>query len=103
MIAPRPRPFRVGRVVDLDRQPVAILDLLPGRVRLREQHAGIDREDTSTRLGLHEQIDQDRLLLLERAGQEQPRMEPFNGLSDHLCSGAICSSTSRGGAATPAS
>src|SRR3954447_1917325 len=59
---------------DLDLRAVALLDPPPGLVGLREQHAGIQREDPGRRLDPQDHIHDHRRLLLEGAGDRQPRM-----------------------------
>src|SRR4051794_36117839 len=44
VVAAGPGPLWVRSVVDLHLQAIAVLDLLPDRVRLGEEHAGVDRE-----------------------------------------------------------
>ena len=62
-------------LVDLDLDPVALLDLAPHVVRLGEEHVGVEREDARLRLGLEQQVEQDGLLLLERACERDVRVE----------------------------
>src|SRR5215208_656156 len=81
--APR-RAVRRGRVHDLDAQAVAVLDLAPDLVGLGEEDAGVDREHARRRLDLHQHVDQDRLLLLEGAGQDERGMVPLDGGPERL-------------------
>jgi hypothetical protein len=89
VIAAGPGTLRVGSVVDLDAGAVAILDLLPDRVRLREEHAGVDREDARLRLDLHDHVDQNRLFLLEGAGEHEPGVEALDGLREDFLRCAV--------------
>ena len=85
--APR-RAVRRRGVHHLDPQPVAVLDLAPDLVGLREQHAGVDREDARRRLDPHEHVDQHRLLLLEGAGHDEARMVALDGEPERLLGAA---------------
>ena len=73
-----------GRVLDLDVDAEALLEGLPGRERLREQHAGVDRDDPGVGRERDELVDQHRLLLLEGAQHDQARVVAFHRLGQHL-------------------
>jgi hypothetical protein len=73
-----------GGVLHLNLQPVAVLHLLPDRVGLGEQDAGVDREHARLGLDRHQHVDQHRLLLLEGARQDQVRVVFPNRLLDDV-------------------
>src|SRR4051812_49170384 len=68
---PEPVRDRVARE-RLDLRVVPALDRAPELVRLREQVLRVDREDPGVRLELEQHVEQDRLLLLEGAGERDP-------------------------------
>src|SRR5262245_25429576 len=70
--------------VDVDRDPVAFLDLPPGLVGLREQDAGVEREDARLGLDPQEHVEDHRRLLLEGAGDVQARVELVDDVGEHL-------------------
>ena len=72
-----------GAFVDLDLDPVALFDLPPERVRLREENVGVEREHAGVRLAREEEIENDALLLLERAREREVRVEPLEHHLDH--------------------
>ena len=76
-----------GRALeDLDGDAVAPLDLAPDAVGLREEDMGVESEDPCVGLALEEQVEEDGLLLLERAGEGDVRMEGFeDGVDDLRC------------------
>ena len=58
--------------------------------RLREQHAGVDREHADRNppaLDRAQHVDEDRLLLLEGARDRQPRVEVLDRVGEHLLGG----------------
>ena len=69
----------------LDLGVVAALDFLPELVRLGEEVVRVDREDLRLRIELEQHVEQDRLLLLERARERRPARElPEHVLDDPL-------------------
>ncbi len=72
-----PRLLRVARVLHLDLHAEALLERAPGRERLREQHARVDRHDPHGFAGslvqAQQLVEQHRLLLLEGAQQHGAR------------------------------
>src|SRR3954468_24286515 len=83
----RPGP-RAGRVLDLDLDAEALLEGAPGLQRLGEEHAGVDGDDARnlsppTRQP-DELVDEDRLLLLERAQHDQLRVMALDRLGERL-------------------
>ena len=62
-------------LVDLDGDPVALLDLAPDRVRLREEDVRVEREDARVGVERQEHVEQHRLLLLEGAGERDTARE----------------------------
>ena len=68
---------------DLDLDPVAVLDPLPGVVGLGEQDVRVEREDAGVRGDAQEEVEDDRRLLLERAGDGQPWVEPLHQVLEH--------------------
>ena len=85
-----------GRVLDLDVDAEALLERPPGRERLREQHAGVDRDDAGVGRELDQLVDQDRLLLLEGAQHHQPRVVALDRLGQHLGDAHCCTGSSTG-------
>ena len=73
-----------GRVLDLDVDAEALLERPPGRERLREQHAGVDRDDAGVGREPHQLVDEHRLLLLEGAEHDQARVVALHRLRQHL-------------------
>src|SRR5688572_24184258 len=108
---PLPEPVAVrrglapeGRALEnLDPDPVASLDLAPDVVRLREEDVGVEREDPGLRLVLEQHVEEDALLLLERARErdlgvqrlEHRRDDPVGaqrldvGLADEFCGASL--------------
>src|SRR4051794_34807411 len=84
---------RAGRVLDPHVDAEALLEGAPGRQRLREQHAGVDRDDARVGGEADELVDEDGLLLLERAQHHQPRVMALDRLAEHLRGGHAGSST----------
>src|SRR3954454_15027688 len=84
---------RAGRVLDPHVDAEALLEGAPGRQRLREQHAGVDRDDARVGGETDELVDEDGLLLLERAQHHQPRVMALDRLAEHLRGGHAGSST----------
>ncbi len=72
---------------DLDADPVALLELSPQGVRLGEQDVRVEREDARARLALEEHVEDDALLLLERAGERHRGVEALERRIDHLSGG----------------
>jgi hypothetical protein len=70
--------------VDVDLDAVALLDPAPRLVRLREEHARVEREDTRRRLDRQKHVDDHRRLLLERAGDVQARVELVHDVGENL-------------------
>jgi hypothetical protein len=68
----------------LDLDAVAVLDALPGLVGLREQHAGVQRDDARLRLDPEDEVDDDARLLLERTGDREPGVVLGHGVLEHL-------------------
>ena len=92
------RPQAVGRVLGgehLDLGVVARLDRLPVVVGLLEQHARVEREHARRRLGREQQVEEDGLLLLERAGERHAGVEALHRVRDDLL-GRHAASTSCG-------
>ena len=69
--------------VDVDRDPVALLDAAPRGVGLLEQHAGVEHEEARGGLDPHEHVEDHRRLLLERAGDVQARVELAHHVLEH--------------------
>ena len=67
---------------DLDLRPVTPLDLAPELVRLREEMVRVDREHARLRLVLEQHVEQDRLLLLERARERNAAGELVEDVLD---------------------
>src|SRR5581483_3551062 len=68
------------------RRAVPLLDLPPVGVRLGEEMVRVDREDPRVRLAREQQVEEDRLLLLERARERDLAGEPLEQeLDDLLC------------------
>src|SRR5262249_28747083 len=86
-----PQPFAVdgrlaaerGALVYLHLDAVALLDRAPERVRLREEHVGVEREHACVRLHVEQQVEENAVLLLERARQRQLRMEALGNVGEH--------------------
>ena len=68
---------------DLDLDPVALLDGLPGLVGLREQDVGVEREDPRVGRRAQDQVQHDGGLLLEGAGHDEPRVEALDRVLEH--------------------
>ena len=66
----------------LDRRVVARLDRLPELVRLGEEVVRVDREDARLRVGREEHVEEDRLLLLERARERDAARELLERVRD---------------------
>ena len=64
--------------------PKRSLERTPGGERLREQHAGVDRDDPHVRRKPHELVDEHRLLLLEGAQHHEARVVALHRLRQHL-------------------
>jgi hypothetical protein len=79
-----PQPVDPLSAVDVDLDPVAALDRAPGLVGLREQHAGVEREDARRRLDRQQHVEDDRRLLLEGAGDVQARVVLLHDVGKHL-------------------
>ena len=73
-----------GPFVDLDLDAVPLLELAPQRVRLGEEDMRVEREDPGARLALEEHVEQDALLLLERAGKGHRGVQALQRRIDHL-------------------
>ena len=88
---PEPIAVRGGLLVErrpvkrFDRHVVALLDGLPERVRLREQDTRVEREDARIGASGEGHLEQDRLLLLEGAGECDAWLERLErGRDDHV-------------------
>ena len=85
LLAVRRRQLLGARALEhLDLRVVALLDLAPELVRLREEVVGVDREDARLRLDAEEQVEQHGLLLLERAGERDLVAEALDQRGDQL-------------------
>ena len=90
-----PQPVRrILRREHLDLGAVLRLHRRPVLVRLVEQHAGVEREHARARPRLEEQVQQDRLLLLERAGERHAGVEALHRVRDHRLGGHPASTSS---------
>src|SRR4051794_920656 len=76
-----PRP---GRVLDGDLDVETLLEGAPRLQRLGEEHAGVDRHDAGVRRETDELVDEDGLLLLERAQHHQPGVMALDRLGERL-------------------
>src|SRR4051794_41073126 len=82
----RARPWP-GRVLDGDLDAEALLEGAPRVERLGEEHAGVDGDDAGVRRQADELVDEDGLLLLERAQHDQPWVMALDGLRQRLGEG----------------
>ena len=82
---------------DLDRRAVALLDLAPVRVRLREEIVRVDREDARLRLEPEQHVEEDRLLLLERARERDLARELLEQPAERLAPRVHGSTSGRAG------
>ena len=71
-------------LVHLDLDPVAVLDLPPDVVGLREEHVGVERENAGIGLDREQHVEQHRLFPLERAGERELRVEVLDHDTEHL-------------------
>ncbi len=71
-------------LVHLDLDAVALLDLSPDVVRLGEEDVGVEGEHAGVRLDREEHVEQHRLLLLERAGEREVRVEVLDHDTEDL-------------------
>src|SRR5215213_1500767 len=76
--------------VDVDLEVVALLERTLGLVRLVEQQVGVEREEARRRLDPEQHVHDHRRLLLERAGDVEPRVEAIDDVLEGLLrAGAI--------------
>ena len=68
----------------LDLRVVALLDLAPELVRLREEVVRVDREDARLRLDAEQQVEQHALFLLEGAGERDLAGELLDAVADDV-------------------
>ena len=73
-----------GALVHLHLDAVALLDRAPERVGLGEEHVRVEGEDPCLRLDLQQQVEQDAVLLLERARQGETRVEALCDVREKL-------------------
>jgi hypothetical protein len=73
----------------LDLGVVPPLDLAPELICLREEVVGVDREDARVRIDREQHVEQDRLLLLEGAGERHAIAEAFDQLAEQRLRGEL--------------
>ncbi len=81
VLGPGPRP---PGLLDRDVHSVALLELPPRLEGLGEEHSRVDRDDARVRVDLEQHVEQDALLLLERAERDEPVAVALYGLPDRL-------------------
>jgi hypothetical protein len=73
-----------GATERLDLDAVTLLDRLPRRVRLGEEHTRVEREDARVGSRSKHHLEQHCLFLLEGARERDARMECLEGSADHF-------------------